>query len=218
MSFNDSDLFFQPDPQEISENFEWKILRPKEGRRLAVTCISSAKFGTLTHFTPQGTLPHLKGECSWCKSKRDLRWHGYFEAVLHPTLRRVIVEMTPRASQMLTQGIEKFKTMRGLDIILEREGDRPNSPQTLLVKRITPLPGDLPAEVPILPILKRIWQIASPGLNELLDQTAAAVQGTVSELELLERHMDGPDSEWMVQRATDLAGQLKLPLKNGRKK
>ena len=218
MSFRDQDLVIQPDPEGIAEAFEWKLLRPKAGVRCAVTCLSSTKFGILTHYTQQGTQPHVRQACKWCELKRDVRWHGYFEAVLHPTMRLVIVEMTPRAAAGLTAGIEKYGQMRGLDIVLDRDGARSNSPQSLVVKRVCPMPGKLPVEVPLLPLLKRIWQIPDQDLAAALDQLDQSVQGTVSELELMERHMETHDSDWLKQRATDLAGQLKLPLNpNGKK-
>jgi hypothetical protein len=217
MAFRESDLFLQPDPEDLSESFEWKILRPKEGRKLAVTCLSSQKFGTPTHFTPQGTLPHLRGECPWCKAGRDLRWHGYFEAILHPTCRRVIVEMTARAAQQLSKGIEKFKVLRGLDILLERDGERVNSPQCLTVKRINPLPGDLPKEEPILPILKRIWQLKDAEVPVTAEELEAAKQRLIQEINALKEHEDGPDSAWMCQRAKDLAGQLHMFEGNGKR-
>lgn len=136
------------------------VLRLK-GEEKRVFSICSAKiFGVETHWTKQGTrpcvLPH--SECQGHVNGDPLRWKGYLHVFDHKERAYVMLELTPRAANMLIEQTPNRPSLRGTRIQVARS----RSGKGRLVVDILPPAMHLndlaPEESPVRSLLN-LWEL-----------------------------------------------------------
>lgn len=214
MRINEGDCRTERLPSNEHGPTGWNIRRASHERGLLLVLVSTDLYGIRTHFWNRRTGPCLRAACRACDEGQLSRWTGYVQAVDAKDGGQVLFEFTEAAAPTLAAAFDKYKSLRGLSVIATRTAPRANAKVHLTVKGLHSRAHELPAELPMWPLLAHIW-----GLSKLLapteDVRPVDLMGQAdAAAEAAARFGDQHDNDWMKQRSEDLAGQLKLPLTN----
>jgi hypothetical protein len=155
---------FEDEPTDDDANHEWSIIRaPAEG--ILTLVVVSAQFrGARTHYFRGRTGPCAKTGCEACLAHQISRWNGYLLAVVSGSQEHVILEFTPPARLPLKRLLEDMPTLRGQTLVVSRTSKKTNGKVNIISKGMHPNAHKLPPEVPIIPLLCRIWGVDSDAL------------------------------------------------------
>jgi hypothetical protein len=199
-------------PGSHDANFPWAIKRADHEKPLLMVAISKDIFGVRTHFHRGRTGPCRKDGCEACKAKQLSRWSGYLLAVAAKDNSKIVFEFTPPAATQLDEAVKSYGSLRGLSLIATRTSNRPNGRVSVQVKGMNGNAHRLPADEDVWPILSHLWGLTEQAIPEYQEFTqeglaeAERVQHAMKEVE------SADENQWMRKRASDLAGQIILPL------
>jgi hypothetical protein len=99
-----------------------KLIRVGKGQTFVYTVLSTSLFGVWTHWDGGRSLPCMKAKdkCLGCQRGFPKRWKGYLHCYYALAKADFLLELTPRASKMLLEGVEEGRMLRGLQIRMER--------------------------------------------------------------------------------------------------
>lgn len=158
-------------PSVDSTNSGWDIIRALPDGKLSLVSVARDFFGIRTHFWKNRTGPCLRSGCDACAHHHLSRWHGYLECVRAPEGTQVIFEFPPPAAMQLDAAVKEYGGLRGLQIVVTRATKKPNGKVTLQFKGLSPGAHKLPKELPIWPILSRIWGMSEDAPGEFAEFT-----------------------------------------------
>lgn len=123
--------------------------------RAAIT--SPEILGVWTHFMSGRTLPCLDAQCPGCESQLPRRWEGYLGVLTAETRRHLILALTPGAAIGIADTAPNPVNLRGLVLIAERLGSRPNARLKARVEEVDLSQIKLPPIPDLKAHLLHIW-------------------------------------------------------------
>lgn len=99
-----------------------KLVRVKRGWKAVYTILSTSLFGVWTHWDGRTTIPCFKAKqrCQGCANAMPKRWKAYLHCYTTEADKDFLLELTPRACNMLLSEVPEGKMLRGLKIRVER--------------------------------------------------------------------------------------------------
>lgn len=199
-------------PGSHDANFPWAIRRADHEKPLMMVSISRDIFGVRTHFFRGRTQPCRKDGCEACKAKLLSRWSGYLLAIATKDNSKIVFEFTPPAAAQLDEAVKSFGSLRGLSLIATRTSGRVNGRVAIQVKGMNGSAHKLPPDEDVWPILSHLWGLTEQAIPEFSEFTPDGL----AEAERVQHAMaavgSADENQWMRKRASDLAGQIILPL------
>lgn len=167
-----------PDLEGMQSNAMIRRCDRSNGFKLGCLCLSSAVFGTETHFLGR-TVPCIGREngCQGCGIGRRTAWVGYIAATNMDRTRRFLVELTPNCMLVVKRFVELHHTLRGTWCTLERPSKRDTGRVTITVQAngLNLAPAEIPQPFDVEKSLRKIWGLPEdpPDLAQLLESTEA---------------------------------------------
>lgn len=129
--------------------------------------LSSAVFGTHIHFYAKRSheCTAEKGECVKCRMNWPKKWKGYIHAVSVIDSKRVFIELTPSACNLLLGQAPIDEPLRGLMISISKTPGGAKGRYLVDWSGVRRDPVQLPPEEDPLPILRYLWNCKNPGGN-----------------------------------------------------
>lgn len=151
-----------PDASSRTQNF--RIFRTPANKLVEMVCLSQAFIGAKLHFWKGRTKPCCGTNCPACAEGQRPRWKGYVLAYHQPTRTIVIFEFTDRAHQAFHEATVKHRHLRGMKFTTSRLNKKVNGPLRVEFTDIREESPHLPAEVDLMDMLERIWEIRQQDL------------------------------------------------------
>lgn len=149
-----------PDLPQLRSKF--RLIRLGKSEKHKTIILSEKLIGIWTHYYKRRTIPHEEPDCPACRDKNARRWYGFLACWAPSSDFRYLLELTPQASEPLLDYQSRRKTIRGLEIMVRRCGDRPNSPCETIIPREQQGNLALPPSFDVKEALMIIWGLAMP--------------------------------------------------------
>lgn len=152
-------LPFTDRPPQESSGFNFDIVRcPPAGKlRAAITCESLV--GCPTHFFRGHTVPCTGAACQACAEALPWRWHGYVTIYTSQTHFHQLLELTAPPAEVLATYREQHGSLRGCEILLNRNSPRPNGRVKIQTKPLDLTQTKLPEPPDLRLILATMWNL-----------------------------------------------------------
>jgi hypothetical protein len=212
MTIGIDDLRDEPMPGGEDQSFDWCIVRADEAKPILLIALSDKHWGTRTHFFKGRTMPCLKTDCEACKRKMLSRWTGYLLCLENKTGTKIIFEFTPPGALVLQKARNEYTTLRGLNIIASRPSRKANGKVLLEIRGMNSGAHKLPPAPDAKPLLMHIWGLADQDIPEYAEFTPDGLAEAERVQHAMEQVPPADENSWMHARASDLAGQIILPL------
>lgn len=122
------DIDWQEGPGEKEGRRTWQITRtPTNGTTLKCAILSDFMMMCRTHWRGR-TVPCLGKFCECFRKPERREFKAYFFAVQHKTNKRLLVEVTAAACNVLKDVIRERCTLKRTEIELSRTNNKPNGP------------------------------------------------------------------------------------------
>ena len=163
----------RPEPRDVS--IRYRIVRCGPKAPLRATILSTELVGCYTHYWHGRTLPCCPQSCPACDESQPRRWHGYLAITGKDQLDLEILEITAAASAAFAAYLDRFPTLRGAQLRLQRVGAKANGRLDSTLWPPTESTNSLPTEPDVEAILLAMWEAswATKGLKVPADITAA---------------------------------------------
>jgi hypothetical protein len=119
--------------------------------------ISEKPEGFYTHWYKGRTVPCFEGVCQPCLEGRRSDWHGFICIVIQKVRGVHVLEYPASGVAYLVAALEKFRTIRGLDIVAARTTAKPSATVRLELSSPPIEYANLPSPVYIRGVLYKIW-------------------------------------------------------------
>lgn len=171
------------EPNRADQTIRMDLLRVQPQKPISGIITCRTQTGAYTHYWRGRTIKCVHPTCDACDAGRVARWYGFLSVWGSKTGRVALFEFTPACIPTIREYNEKFGTLRGAAIKLERRNWKTNS--TVLMT-LSPSPYDdskIPPEPNIIAHLEHMWEIRTPPLSETLEDhdptdITAATQST----------------------------------------
>lgn len=139
----------------------FKLFRCPRSGSLTGVIVSPDMIGTGTHFWKNRTMPCTGKSCPACRDGFNPRWYGFLGIWSPKTDRLGILEITEAASDEVDRYYDRHKTLRGAQIKVSRQGNRPNGRVLADLTTGTIDPERLPPAIDIKATLLRMWELTT---------------------------------------------------------
>lgn len=149
----------RPPRDETSGNF--RLVRVARAGTVRGIILSPHLSGTGLHYWKGKSTPCNGSQCDACREGYVPRWYGYV-AIWNPKTDHIgLAEITDGAADDLDRYRARHGTLRGAELLLSRQGNRPNGRILATVAPAAIAPERLPPAPDVIQCLNRIW-----GVNE----------------------------------------------------
>jgi len=139
----------------------YRLLRVGRSGTVRGIIISHNLVGTGLHYWKGKSTPCNQSTCEACKEGHTARWYGYIALWSAKTDSIGICEITDGCADDVDRYRARHSTIRGAELLLTRQGQRPNG---RILANLTPgsiADERLPSAPDVIKILMKIW-----GMNE----------------------------------------------------
>jgi hypothetical protein len=147
----------RPPTEPAGHNFD--VVRcPAQGKIIA--CITCPELvGCPTHFYRGHTVPCEQPTCAACQEGLPWRWHGYVTIFTAKTHWHQLLELTAPPAETLAEYRDKFGTLRGCLITVNRTSPRPNGRVRLTTSTADLTKIELPQAPDLRLVLATVWNL-----------------------------------------------------------
>lgn len=151
------------DPSDVPLN----LLRVKPGRPIGGIALTDDLTGAYTHFWHGRTKLCTEHLCEACAALNAARWKGYLQ-IWNPTSGVIaIMEMTASCVPAVENWIDKYGSLKGAKVTVQRAGAKVNSRVVCEIQSSPYTTQKLPEAPDLQKQLARMWESTQPTLPRL---------------------------------------------------
>lgn len=176
------ELDFRSSPTTKNKARKYDILRtPAKGIGNLVLLGDGFRWQQL-HYWRGKSVPHNNEWCEPCDFNCELRERGYIMCTPNGTIDIQILEVTDQCEDAIADAVERFHTLRGMIVGLERKEKKANGKLRIVFPGKQIHSDLLPPSPNVEEIMRRIWGLGRSGPMVPVDRTiaAAAIRCAVS--------------------------------------
>lgn len=174
-------IVWQSAPPSEFRPCKYRILRTPVGSSISGIILSENVLGTATHYLGGRTQPCIGSLCPCATKPIRQDWHGYVYLLGKKTREIVIFEITAGPALKLNENWNRYKTIRGLEVLFSRTGTNTNGKVICNCGDLVRNADELPSVPDITEMMSAIW-----GLGQNNDHSVMSVGiDSISEADLV---------------------------------
>jgi hypothetical protein len=175
------------------------IIRVVPGPAQLYLVVSSTLVSCTTHWLEGRSVfcPGLLDNCCHCKEGKKQRWEGWLAVCKRNQARILYLAVTPGAVECCPRLQDRSKTLVGLDLVVGRKGNTPNSEMTCAIQPSIPCSVIVPKCPDVCAWVERLWGLdrgcleRHPTPDDEVDLGAVSASSSYTANNVLVRKMIG---------------------------
>lgn len=169
-----TDVNFRSSPSVRSKARKYDILRTPGGGIGNLVLLGEGFGWQELHYWRKKSVPHNEAYCEPCEFNCDLRERGYIAATPNGKVDVQILEVTDQCAAAIAEATERFHSLRGLIVGLERKEKKSNGKLRIVFSGKQIHSDFLPASPDVEEVMRRIWGLGRSGPMVPVDRTMEA--------------------------------------------